>query len=117
MVSDSHELARLAGTFALDKKANDVIIVDLRGLTSVTDFFVICSGAADIHNKAIAESIREGLAEADQKPWHIEGLSYGSWVLLDYVDVVVHIFLQDKREFYGLERLWGDAPSERLEEK
>jgi ribosome-associated protein len=117
LVSDSHELARLAATFALDKKANDVVILDLRGLTSVTDFFVICSGAADIHNKAIAESIRDSLAEEDQKPWHIEGLSYGSWVLLDYVDVVVHIFLQDKREFYGLERLWGDAPSERLEEK
>jgi len=78
LVSDSHELARLAATFALDKKANDVVILDLRGLTSVTDFFVICSGAADIHNKAIAGSIKDGLFEADQKPWHIEGLSYGS---------------------------------------
>ena len=116
MASDSHELARRAGGFALDKRATDVVILDLRGLTSVTDFFVICSGAADIHTKAIAEHIRDGLAESDQKPWHIEGFAYGSWILLDYVDVVVHIFLNDKRDFYGLERLWGDATSERLED-
>jgi ribosome-associated protein len=112
----SHESARLAGKFALDKRASDIVILDLRESTSVTDFFVLISGSADIHVKAIAENIREGLAEEGQKPWHIEGLAYGSWVLLDYVDFVVHIFLKEKREFYDLERLWGDAPVERMEE-
>jgi len=113
---DSHELARLVGKFALDKRAVDTVILDLRELTTVTDYFVICSGTADIHVKAIAEHIREGLRQEDQRPWHIEGLSYGTWVLMDYIDVVVHVFHQEKREFYGLERLWGDAPIERMED-
>jgi ribosome-associated protein len=112
----SHESARLAGKFALDKRASDIVILDLRESTSVTDFFVLCSGSADIHVKAIAENIREGLAEEGQRPWHIEGLAYGSWVLLDYVDFVVHIFLKEKRDFYDLERLWGDAPVEKMED-
>jgi ribosome-associated protein len=112
----SHESARLAGKFALDKRASEVVILDLRESTSVTDFFVLCSGSAGIHVKAIAENIRDGLAAEGQKPWHIEGLAYGSWVLLDYVDFVVHIFLKEKREFYDLERLWGDAPVERMED-
>ncbi len=116
MALSSHESARLAGKFALDKRASDIVILDLRESTSVTDFFVLISGSADIHVKAIAENIREGLAEEGQKPWHIEGLAYGSWVLLDYVDFVVHIFLKEKREFYDLERLWGDAPVERMED-
>ena len=116
MALSSHESARLAGKFALDKRASDIVILDLRESTSVTDFFVLCSGSADIHVKAIAENIREGLAEEGQKPWHIEGLAYGSWVLLDYVDFVVHIFLKERREFYDLERLWGDAPAEKMED-
>ncbi len=112
----SHELARLAGKFALDKRASDVAILDLRELTTVTDFFVLCSGSADIHVKAIVESVREGLADEGHKPWHIEGLVFGRWVLMDYVDFVVHVFLKEKRDFYDLERLWGDAPVERLED-
>ena len=116
MALSSHESARLAGKFALDKRASDIVILDLRESTSVTDFFVLISGSADVHVKAIAENIREGLAEEGQKPWHIEGLAYGSWVLLDYVDFVVHIFLKEKREFYDLERLWGDALAERMED-
>jgi ribosome-associated protein len=117
LASNSHELAHLAGRFTLDKRATEVVILDLRGLTSVTDFFVICSGAADIHTKAIAEHVRDSLAKEAHKPWHIEGLTYGSWILMDYVDVVVHIFLNERREYYGLERLWGDAPAERLEDE
>lgn len=116
MALSSHESARLAGKFALDKRASDIVILDLRESTSVTDFFVLCSGSADIHVKAIAQNIREGLTNEGQKLWHIEGLVYGSWVLLDYVDFVVHVFLKEKREFYDLERLWGDAPVERMEE-
>jgi ribosome-associated protein len=113
----SHDLSLLAGDLARAKKASNVVILDLRQLTSVTDFFVICSGAADIHVKAIAESIRQGLAEHDQKPLHTEGMAHGTWVLIDYVDVVVHIFLEERRKFYGLERLWGDAPMEKLEDE
>ena len=112
----SHDFARLAGKFALDKQARDIVILDLRELATVTDYFVICSGAADVHVKAIAENIKEGLAEVDQRSWHVEGAAYGSWILMDYVDFVVHIFLSESREYYGLERLWGDAPVERLEE-
>ncbi len=116
MAQTSHELARLAGKFALDKLATDVVILDLRELTSVTDFFVICSGSADIHVKAIAENIKDGMTDQDQKPWHIEGAGFGSWILMDFVDVVVHVFLKEKRDYYALERLWGDAPVEKLEE-
>ena len=116
MALSSHELARLAGKFALDKRASDIVILDLREFTTVTDFFVLCSGSVDIHVKAIVESVREGLAREGQKPWHVEGLVYGSWVLMDYVDFVVHVFLREKRQFYDLERLWGDAPAEKLEE-
>jgi len=112
----SIELARLAGKFALDKMASDVVILDLRELTSVTDYFVICSGSADIHVKAIADNVKDRLAGEDHKPWHIEGAGLGSWVLMDYVDIVVHIFLKEKREYYALERLWGDAPVEKLED-
>ncbi|MFH1892604.1 MAG: ribosome silencing factor [Candidatus Zixiibacteriota bacterium] len=117
MAISSHDLALLAANFALDKKAADVVILDLRELTSVTDFFVICSGSAHVHVKAIADHIKESLTQEDQKPWHIEGLPYGSWVLMDCIDVVVHVFLKERREFYGLERLWGDAPIERVKEE
>ena len=109
------KLARRAGEYALDKKANEGKIFDLRGITSITDYFVICSGDADIQVKAIAKSIVEGLKQEDFDIWHMEGFETGRWILLDYVDVVVHVFLEEAREFYGLERLWGDAPTENME--
>jgi len=117
LATSSHDLALMAGKIALDKRATDIVILDLRELTSVTDFFVICSGTANVHVKAIADHIWESLAENGQKPWHVEGMPHGTWVLMDYIDVVVHIFLGDRREFYGLERLWGDAPIEKLKEE
>lgn len=98
-----------AAQFALEKKAEDVKVFDLRKLTSITDFFVICTGSTDTQVRAIAEHIADQFAEEEIKPWHIEGLERAHWILLDYVNFVVHVFDPHTREYYGLERLWGDA--------
>ena len=108
------ELARMAGRLALEKKGFDVRILRLKELSSVCDYFLIVSGEADIHVKAIAQSIIEGLKEAGERPMHVEGMVEGNWVLLDYIDVIVHVFKEPTRQFYSLERLWGDAPIEEL---
>ena len=92
-------------------------MLNLKGLSSVCDYFVIVSGEADIHVKSFAESINEGLVEKGERPYHVEGLAEGNWVLLDYVDVVVHVFRERTRQYYALEKLWGDAPVEELAEK
>lgn len=110
-------LARLAGQFALEKKALDVKILDLRKLSSVCDFFVICSASVDVQAKAIADWITENLQQRGINYWHSEGYRACRWILLDYVDVVVHIFLPQVREFYGLESLWGDAKMEEVTEE
>ncbi len=91
---------------ALDKKAQDLIVLDLQGICSFTDNFVICTGASTRHNQTIADSIEEKLKKHGVRPLHIEGHSEGEWILLDYVDFVVHIFSAKSREFYDLERLW-----------
>ena len=109
-------LAYLAGKLALDKKATDVKILDLRKLSTICDFFVICSASVEIHAKAIADSIIENLEKKGIRAWHHEGYQASRWILLDYVDVVVHIFLNEVREFYELEKLWGDAKTEELSE-
>ena len=108
------ELVRMAGRLALEKKGFDVRILRLKELSSVCDYFLIVSGEADIHVKAIAQSIIEGLKEAGERPMHVEGMVEGNWVLLDYIDVIVHVFKEPTRQFYSLERLWGDAPIEEL---
>ncbi len=105
-------LARKAGQLALSKKGMDVKILNLRGLSSVCDYFVIVSGSADVHVKAIAEAIDDGLGRDGCQPSHREGVSEGNWILLDYIDVVVHVFYDPTRRFYALEKLWGDAPVE-----
>ncbi|MGB2698693.1 MAG: ribosome silencing factor [Candidatus Zixiibacteriota bacterium] len=110
-------LAELAGKLALAKKAFDVRILDLRKLSAVCDFFVICSAQVDIHAKAIADSIMENLERKGVKVWHNEGYRTSRWILLDYVDVVIHIFLEETREFYALEKLWGDAEVEKLSDE
>ena len=106
---DSKQLARKLAKLALAKKAADIKIFDLRKLTTITDFFVICSGSSDPQVKAIADSIIDGSKKLGERPWHKEGITHRNWVLLDFVDVVVHIFLPETRTFYGLEKLWGDA--------
>jgi len=113
----SRRLAHLAGEFALEKKALDVKILDLRKLSSVCDFFVICSASVEVHAKAIADGIIENLQKRGISFWHNEGYQACRWILLDYVDVVIHIFLPQIREFYALEKLWGDAKMEELAEE
>jgi ribosome-associated protein len=102
--------AQRAAALAHELKATDVIVLDLTGVSDATDFFVIASGTSDTHVRATAEHIFEGLKHRDGvAPHHIEGLQQGRWVLLDYVDVIVHVFHPTLREFYQLERLWSDA--------
>lgn len=106
---DSAELAQKAAAIALDNKANDVVVLSLKGVSDMTDFFVIASGTSDTHVRALGEHIQEGLRKDGASAHHVEGLQQGRWVLLDYVDFVVHLFHPSLRSFYQLERLWSDA--------
>ena len=106
-------LAKHVADLALGKKAQDVVIMNLRGLSSVTDFFVVCSGDTDVQIKAIADAVNDGLAKKGVAVWHRE-VGSPNWVLLDYVDVVVHVFHKHTRPFYNLEKLWGDAEIKRV---
>ena len=92
---------------ALEKKANGVVSLDVRGLSSITDHYLICSADTEPQVKAIADNIRRGTPD---KPWHLEGYEKLKWVLLDYVDLVVHVFRSEERSYYNLEKLWADAP-------
>jgi ribosome-associated protein len=94
-----------------EKKAIDIVVMDLRKVkNAVADFFVICSGNSDRQLDAIADSVDEEVFKAlKENPWHTEGKNNKEWMLLDYIDVVVHVFRKDRRDFYALERLWGDA--------
>ena len=103
------ELAQRAAAIALDHKANDVVVLSLKGVSDMTDYFVIASGTSDTHVRSLGESIQEGLKQDGSAPHHVEGLTQGRWVLLDYVDFVVHLFHPALRNFYQLERLWSDA--------
>jgi ribosome-associated protein len=93
-----------------DYKANDITVLDVRNLSAATDFFVIASGSSDLHVRSMGGHIADDLEKDHITPHHVEGLTVGRWVLLDYVDFVVHIFHPSVREYYGLERLWSDAP-------
>ena len=93
-----------------DRKAVDPVVLDLRGLCAATDYFVIVSGTSDAHVRGMADHLVAALAPAGVEPHHVEGLAQGRWVLLDYFDFVVHVFHPELRDFYQLERLWGDAP-------
>jgi ribosome-associated protein len=106
------QLALRAVELALGKKAEDVVLLDLRSVTNIADYFVICTAASDPQMRAIADAIVDGLAAVKHKVWHAEGYEVRRWVLLDYVHVVIHVFLPETRRYYALERLWGDAPQE-----
>ena len=108
------DLARAAARLALEKKALDVKILTLKDLSSICDYFVIASGEADVQVKAIGRHIYDELADRGFKPISREGINDGNWVLLDYIDVVVHVFYEPTRRFYALEKLWGDAPTEEI---
>ncbi len=107
---DLPESVRRAGELALERKALDVMVLDLTGISSATDHFLLATGNSDVQVKAIAEHILDELKKAGDRPEHVEGLEGGRWVLLDYIDYVVHVFHPQAREFYQLESLWGDAP-------
>ncbi len=110
-VKESAYLSELAIYGMQEKKGNEIVRLDLRNIfSSVSDYFVICHADSATQVKAIANSVEEEIFKATrQEPWRKEGLEYGEWILLDYIDVVIHIFRTDKREFYGVEELWGDA--------
>ncbi len=107
---DSLDLANKITSLIFNKKGFDVHILDLRKVTTMSDYFVICSADSDTQVRAIADEVDKTLRDEGIKSWHREGYKALSWVLLDYVDVVVHVFKKDAREFYNLEKLWGDAP-------
>ena len=102
----SSKLAVNIAKFALDKKAENVVSLNVKNLTNITDEFVICSSDTNIQVKAIADSIRKN---TDYKPVRIEGYEHLNWVLLDYIDVIVHVFKTSERNYYNIEKLWGDA--------
>ncbi|TVP76360.1 MAG: ribosome silencing factor [Gemmatimonadales bacterium] len=99
-----------AARLALERKARDVTALDLRGISSAADWFLVVTGASDIQIRAIAEHVIDTLKSEGIRPGHVEGIQSGRWVLIDYIDWVVHVFHPEAREFYQLERLWGDAP-------
>jgi ribosome-associated protein len=109
-------IARGIANLTLTKRAKDVLLMDLRGLTSMADYFVVCSADSDIQVRAIADAVVEGMEKKGTRPWHIESGS-ANWILLDYVDVVLHVFHRNTRPFYNLERLWGDAAIERVADR
>jgi ribosome-associated protein len=110
-VVESQTLSELIVEGMLEKKANDIKIMDLRNVkNAVADYFILCSGNSDTQIDAIADSIEEEVfKKSQQKPWKKEGKQNKEWILIDYVNVVAHVFKKDKRKFYALEELWGDA--------
>ena len=109
--NESAYISELAIFGIQEKKGNDIIRLDLRNIiSSVADYFEVCHAESSTQVKAIANSIEDEIYKAtNQEPYRKEGLQFGEWILLDYIDVVVHVFRTDKREFYGMEELWGDA--------
>lgn len=109
--SDVLASARQAAKVLLDSKANDVVMLDLREVTDMTDYFIVASGTSDTHVRSTANHVIDALKKEGAMVHSVEGLETGRWVLLDYVDFVVHVFHPTLRSFYQLERLWGDAPA------
>ena len=111
MKKDTLKLAQRAAQICQDYKANDVVLLDLRGVTDMADFFIVASGTSDTHVRSIGEKLAEEMKKAGTSVYHMEGTAQGRWVLLDFVDFVVHVFHPTLRDFYQLERLWADAES------
>lgn len=106
------DLARRIAQLVVSRRGRDVMVLDLRGLTAACDYFVLADGLSDVHVKALAEHVESELKKDAIRPWHVEGRENRRWILMDYVDVVVHLFHREAREFYRLESLWADAPRE-----
>jgi ribosome-associated protein len=107
----SEERAVKAANAAADKKAEDILILDLKKISLIADYFIICSGRSTTQVQAIADNIEESLAKTGNNSLRREGYHQAQWILLDFGDVIVHVFLEEVRRFYDLERLWGDAPA------
>ncbi len=108
--ADSKKLIEAITEGLLEKKAKDIVILDVRNLTPLTDFFVVCHGTSDTQIRALANSVHEKVKEeTGENPWKKEGMEARNWVILDYVNIVVHIFSEEKRDYYGIERMWNDA--------
>lgn len=116
MFNTIEEMSRAIAAAAGEKKARDIVILDMRNLTITTDYFVICSANSSIQVRAIADHIEDMLAQKGVQFKHKEGYREGDWILLDYGDCVAHIFTEEDRQFYNLERLWADAPVEHYED-
>lgn len=114
---ESKEKAIAAATIAFNKKAKDVLVLELKALSVIAEYFVICSGASTTQVRAIVEAIKENFSKNRIRPIGIEGLNYSHWVLMDYGDVIMHVFEDETREYYQLEKLWLDAPRINVEEK
>jgi ribosome-associated protein len=114
VIPDSGPISLLARAveLVLERKAQDVVSLDLRGISSAADVFLLASGTSDVHVRSIADHLVKELKGEGIPPSHVEGLGGGRWVLIDYIDVVVHVFHPEARAFYQLEALWGDAPRE-----
>jgi len=113
---DSRDKALLCVKFALEKKAYDLVLIEVGRLTSLAEFFLVCTGRSDTQVQAIAQGIEENLSRAGMRPLSMEGYPRGQWIVLDYGDVVVHVFYEPVREFYDLDRLWDRAPRVELPE-
>jgi ribosome-associated protein len=109
---DSYSLAKNIALLSIEKKAYDVTLIEIKELASFTDYFVVCSADSDAQVKAIADYVIEEMRMKDVRVWHSEGYESLNWVLLDFVDVVCHIFRHDTRDYYNIEKLWGDAKTE-----
>ncbi len=112
----SKNLAETITKIIHNKKGSNIVLLDLRKISSMVDYFIIVTATSNVHAKAIVDDISIKLKKKGIEKWHIEGYSFGHWILLDYVDVVVHIFLAEERLYYNLESLWGDAPTVKIDE-
>ncbi len=116
-VENSQQIASQIANLMLDKKALDIQILDVRGLTTLTDFFVICTSESQPQSRAICNHIEDEMFKEGIKPWHKEGFEKLDWVLVDFVNIVAQIFSRESREYYDFERLWGDAKITNVEDK
>ncbi len=115
-MSNYPRIAAVAAEAVLQKQGRDAVILDMRGLVNYSDYFIVATGESVLQARAIADEVMQSLKEAGFKMLHIEGYSDGGWVLLDYGEVIVHIFMPESRCFYEIEKLWADAPAEAISE-
>jgi len=115
-VPDSQEMVEIITEALLSRKGKDITLLDVSELTTLTDYFVVCHGTSDVQIKALADAVEEDMREkSGEKAWKKEGLQGRSWVILDFVNIVVHILSKEKRDFYGIERMWNDAKITHIE--